>query len=129
MAEDTQSAAVRDLLTVYERALNASDARLAVSLYSPEGVFLPFDGPTATGAQELLEGYEAIFATIRLEVAFTVDDISVDGATAHALTRSEGHSTDLATGTRSPERNRELFVFDHADGSWRIARYMFNKPV
>jgi hypothetical protein len=27
------------------------------------------------------------------------------------------------------EENREVFVFTRADGAWRIARYMFNKPA
>ncbi|MFD4829373.1 YybH family protein [Streptomyces uncialis] len=128
MTTDTESAAVRELLGTYETALNTSDAALAVSLYSSGGVFLPVQGPTSTGPQQLLAGYEAIFAAIRLEVAFTIDDITVDGTTAHALTRSAGHATDLASGTRSPEHNRELFVFDRTPGGWRIARYMFNKP-
>jgi len=32
-----------------------------------------------------------------------------------------------ATGETTAEANRELFVFHRVDGSWKIARYMFNK--
>jgi hypothetical protein len=49
-------------------------------------------------------------------IAFTIDDLSVDGDVAHALTRSEGHATVLESGDRAPESNRELFVFQRRDG-------------
>jgi hypothetical protein len=35
----------------------------------------------------------------------------------------------LATGDRTAESNREIFLFSHTDTGWKIARYMFNKPA
>jgi uncharacterized protein (TIGR02246 family) len=124
MATDTDL--IRELLDTYQDALNASDAEAAASLYGSDGVFLPYQLPTSSG-DEVLAAYQAIFSAIKLDVAFTIDDLTVEGDTAHALTRSKGKVTVLADGTITPEENRELFVFARRDGEWKIIRYMFNK--
>lgn len=120
--------AIETLLGTYERSLNTADAELAASLYAPDGVFMPLFLPTAVGS-EILGSYRQIFAAIKLEVTFEIDDLSVDGDTAHALTRSQGHVTLAGGGARTPESNRELFVFQRRQGEWRIARYLFNKTT
>ncbi len=117
---------IRELLFAYQDALNASDAEAAASLYGSDGVFLPYQLPTRSG-DEVLAAYQAAFGAIKLDVAFTIDDLTVEGDTAHALTRSKGKVTVLADGTITPEENRELFVFARRDGEWKIIRYMFNK--
>ena len=58
---------------------------------------------------------------------FSVDEGAVEGALAYALTRSKDSQTINATGEISPEENRELFTFAKENGSWKIARYIFNK--
>jgi ketosteroid isomerase-like protein len=120
---------IRDLLTAYERSLNTSDADLAASCYSADGVFMPTTLPTVTGP-DMAGGYRQIFDAIRLTVAFTIDElILTSDSTAYALTRSNGTQTVLATGDQSAESNREIFLFQRTDADgWKIARYMFNKP-
>jgi hypothetical protein len=39
----------------------------------------------------------------------------------------EGSTLIHATGETVPEENRELFVLQKENGSWKIDRYMFNK--
>ena len=120
---------IRDLLATYERSLNASDADLAASCYTSDGVFIPTTLPTVNGA-DMANGYRQIFDAIRLDVAFTIDELVVTtDEAAHALTRSNGTQTILATGVKTAESNREIFLFKRTgtDG-WKISRYMFNKP-
>ena len=121
---------IRELLDTYERALNTSDADLAASCYTPDGVFMPTTLPTVTGAN-IADGYRQIFGAIRLNATFTIDELVVTGDdTAYALTRSNGTQTVLATGDESPESNREIFLFYRTDSDgWKIARYMFNKSA
>lgn len=120
---------IRGLLSAYERSLNTSDAALAASCYTPDGVFMPTMLPTATGSG-IRPAYDKIFTAIRLRVTFSVDELVVaSDDTAYAMTRSTGEQTVLATGSRSAEANRELFIFRHSAGGWKIARYMFNKAV
>ena len=120
---------IHDLLATYERSLNMSDADLAASCYTADGVFMPTALPTVTGA-DMADGYRRIFDAIRLDVAFTIDELVVTSdETAHAMTRSNGTQTVLATEDESVESNREIFLFKrtNTDG-WKISRYMFNKP-
>ena len=118
---------IRELLSTYERSLNTSDAALAASCYTNDGIFMPTTLPTAAGS-DIEAAYTQIFQAIKLDVAFTVDELELAGnAFAYALTRSNGTATVLANGTESAEANREVFVFRREDGAWKIARYMFNK--
>lgn len=119
---------IRALLATYERSLNDSDAALAVTCYTTDGVFMPTTLPTVSGAG-LSDGYADIFRNVRLSVAFTVDELVVASeSVAYALTRSNGVQTVNATGEESKESNREVFVFAREDGDWKISRYLFNKP-
>jgi len=117
---------IRALLKTYEQALNTSDAALAASLYTDDGVFMPHFTPTSAGPA-IPGAYEQIFKALKLAIAFKIDDISVEGDMAYALTRSEGQQTILAANSTGPEANRELFVFRRRQGAWKIAQYMFNK--
>lgn len=120
---------IRSLLAMYEQALKTSDAALAASCYTTDGIFMPSTLPTAEGAG--MEGaYRQIFGAIRLDVTFTIDELQITGDhSAYALTRSRGTQTVLATGESTPESNREIFLFHRTDIGWKIARYMFNKPA
>jgi hypothetical protein len=69
--------AIETLLGTYERSLNTADAELAASLYAPDGVFMPLFLPTAEGS-EILGSYRQIFAAIKLEVTFKIDDLGSD---------------------------------------------------
>ncbi len=118
---------IRELLQTYERSLNTSDAELAASLYTADAIFMPTTLPTATGPQ-MRQAYEQIFAAIQLDVTFTIDELVVaSDDIAYALTRSNGNQLDRAADASTSEANREIFIFQRVDGSWKIARYMFNK--
>ena len=122
-------AELRTLLQSYETALNTSDAALAASCYTADGIFMPTTLPTAAGDQ-METAYRHVFGAIRLAVTFAIDElVVVANDAAYALTRSTGTQTVLATGVTSAEANREVFIFRHGNGAWRIARYMFNKAT
>lgn len=87
---------------------------------------MPHQFPSSAGSN-IEAAYRQIFEAIGLDIAFEVDEVTVGGDFAQALTRSNGSQTVNATGDITPEANRELFTFAKEDGRWRIARYMFNK--
>ncbi|MEQ8712223.1 MAG: nuclear transport factor 2 family protein [Cyclobacteriaceae bacterium] len=118
---------IEALLSLYKRSLNTSDARLAQSLYTKNGVFMPTEAPSAVGIENILKSYEFIFSQIRLNIDFYIEEIEVEGDMAVAVTSSKGTTLIHATGDTIQEANRELFVFEKEDGHWKIARYMFNK--
>lgn len=130
-ATENDQASICKLLAIYEQSLNTSDADLAASCYTSDGVFMPTTLPTATGTQALKDSYQAIFGNIQLNVKFSIDELVVtsDSLFAYALTQSKGHVTIKATGDKPEEANREIFIFakDADNEEWKIARYMFNK--
>jgi uncharacterized protein (TIGR02246 family) len=119
---------IRRLLATYETSLNTSDADLAASCYTADGIFMPTTLPTVSG-DDMRAAYQQIFDTIRLDVTFSVDELVVANVDrAYALTSSNGTQTVLATNTASKESNREIFIFTTVDGNWKVSHYMFNKP-
>ena len=118
---------IESLLSVYKTALNTSDAKLAQSLYTTDGEFMPSEAPTAIGLEGILKSYEFIFNQIELSIEFFIEEIEIEENMAFAVTNSKGTVKILGNGIVAPEANRELFVFEKVKGEWKIARYMFNK--
>ena len=118
---------IEKLLSLYKKSLNTSDAKLAQSLYTKDGVFMPTEAPSGVGSEGILKSYEFVFSQIQLNIEFFIEEIKVEGNMAFAVTSSKGSVKILANGAEAPEANRELFVFEKVDGEWKIARYMFNK--
>ena len=118
---------IEALLGEYKKSLNTSDAKLAQSLYTKDGVFMPTQAPSGIGSEGILKSYEFVFSQIQLNIEFFIEEIEVEGNMAFAVTSSKGTTLIHATGDTVPEENRELFVFEKVDGVWKIARYMFNK--
>ena len=118
---------IKSLLETYRNSLNTSNAELAQSMYTQDGVFMPQGGPSATGTEKILASYTFIFSQIQLNIEFHIDEIIVNGDLAFATTTSKGNTLIRATQATIPEENRELFVFNKVNGEWKIARYMFNK--
>ena len=120
---------IEQLLSKYEKALNTSDATLAQSLYTEDGVFMPTEAPSGVAAEGILKSYEYVFSQIQLSIKFYIEEIEVEGNMAFAVTGSKGKVKVLANGMEAPEENRELFVFRKTNEEWKIARYMFNKTA
>ena len=118
---------IEKLLQEYQKALNTSDAKLAQSIYTKDGVFMPTEAPSGIGSEGIRKSYEFVFSQIQLNIEFFIEEIVVEGNMAFAVTSSKGTVTIRANGVEVPEANRELFVFEKVDGQWKIARYMFNK--
>lgn len=125
--EKQEKQKIEELLSKYEKSLNSSDAKLAQSLYTKDGLFMPANGPTGIGSEGILKSYEYVFSQIQLNIEFFIEEIQIEGNMAFAVTSSKGTTLIHATQDTVPEENRELFVFEKAAGEWKIARYMFNK--
>jgi uncharacterized protein (TIGR02246 family) len=125
--EKQEKQKIETLLSQYEKSLNTSDAKLAQSLYTKDGIFMPTEAPSGIGSEGILKSYEYVFSQIQLNIEFFIEEVQVEGTMAFAVTSSKGTTMIRATGDTLPEANRELFVFEKVDGEWKISRYMFNK--
>jgi len=117
---------IEKLLMVYKESLNTSDVNKALSCYTKDGVFIPSGAPTARG-NNIKGSYEFVFSQIQLNIEFFIEEIIIENDMAFALTTSKGTTLIHASGDTVPEENRELFVFEKENNTWKIARYMFNK--
>ena len=113
-------------MTGYADALRVRDLDAVMSCFADNAVVEAQGAPTATGP-DVRELYRGILAALTLDIAFTVVTTveSADGTVA-VFTHSTGQQTDVASGTPSPESNREAFVLALADGGLTITRYLFN---
>ena len=125
--EKQEKQKIEALLSEYEKSLNTSDAKLAQSLYTKDGIFMPTEAPSGIGSEGILKSYEYVFSQIQLNIKFFIEEIQIEGNMAFAVTSSKGSTLIHAVGDTIPEANRELFVFEKVNGEWKIARYMFNK--
>jgi len=125
--ESSEKLKIKNVLFSYRDALNASDVSKVLSLYTEDGIFMPSGAPTAIGTEQVKGTYGFVFSNIKLSIEFYIDEIIVNGDYAFARTTSKGTTLIHATGETVPEENRELFVLQKEDGSWKIDRYMFNK--
>ena len=127
MSTTNDQNAIKELLFAYRDALNASSTDQVIPLYTTDGVFMPTGFPTAVGSDQVRQAYDGVFSMIKLNIEFFIDEVQVDGDHAFARTTSRGTTLIHATGATMPEENRELFVLQRTDGTWKISRYMFNK--
>ena len=121
-------AAVRNVLSSYQDALNASNTEAVMRLYTEDGVFMPPNNPSAVGKAAVRQAYDVVFKAITLKVKFTVAElVMMSPEWAFVRTNSAGTNKINATGTVGAEGNQELFIFKKGtDGQWRIARYSFS---
>jgi uncharacterized protein (TIGR02246 family) len=120
--------AIRNLMSSYESALNASNTEAAMPLYAEDGVFMAPNNQSAVGKASVRQAYDAVFKAITLKVKFTIAELVVMSSQwALVRTNSTGTRKINATGATSREANQELFIFKKGDdGQWRIARYSFS---
>ena len=111
----------------YKETLNTSNAEKATSLYTKDGIFMPSGAPSAIGAENIKGAYDFVFSQIQLDIEFYIEEITIENTMAFAVTSSKGSTLIHANGETIPEENRELFVFEKQNDTWKIARYMFNK--
>jgi uncharacterized protein (TIGR02246 family) len=126
---DRDRMAITHQLGRYEQALNRADIDTIMALYAKDAVFMPQHGQPAVGRDAVLAAYRHVFEAIRLDIAFSIDEIVVLSPDwAYARTRSNGTVKVLAAGQPpAPEANQELFLLHREkDGQWRFARYIFS---
>jgi len=119
---------IRAVLSAYAQALNAADTEAIVKLYSDDGVFMAQHSLPSVGTKAIRAAYQGVFGQIKLDIDFTIDEITPLGPQwAFARTRSEGFVTLKDNQQKVPEANQELFIFHKFDdGPWKISRYIFS---
>lgn len=124
MSQDIE--AVKTVLLSYQDALNNQSVDQAVSLYTHDGICMPQHAPSFIGSENVRKAYEGFFALIRFDVAFEIQEI-VPMAPDWVFARTNSAGTKEVKGRGvGNEANQELFIFQKANGEWKIARCCFS---
>ena len=106
------------ILETYSAALDGNDVETLVGLYSPNGVFMREGMKAAIGQDALRAAYKDIFATLKVDLKFSLQEAEQSGDLGWARALSTGTVKVLATGAeiaevvqparRLPARGRRL---------------------
>jgi uncharacterized protein (TIGR02246 family) len=123
----SDEAAIKEVLASYETALNASDTKAVMPLYTDDAVLMPQATPTVVGSKAVEQFYIGTFKAIKINLKFQIAEVQVvSNDWAFLRTTSGGTMKVLATGTESPAQTQELFVLRKEAGQWKLARYSFS---
>ena len=123
----TDEAAIKDVLSSYETALNASDTKAVMPLYTDDAVLMPQATPTVVGSKAVEQFYIGTFKAVKINLKFQIAEVQVvSNEWAFLRTNSTGSMKVVATGTESPAQTQELFVLHKESGQWKLARYSFS---
>jgi uncharacterized protein (TIGR02246 family) len=126
---EADRSAINSLITAtYSSALASSDAAAVSGLFVTDGVLMAPDAPTMKGAAAIKTTYESVFSATKLNLAFTIDEIVIDGEYGYVRSHSGGTTLINATSQTVPASYREIFVVKKVDGVWKIAWYAYNQP-
>jgi uncharacterized protein (TIGR02246 family) len=129
-AQGTADPALAAIMNSYAAALRSGNVEALVALYAPNGVFMREDMPAVVGREALTKAYREVFATLKVDLAFTIQETEVSGDMAWLRSTSTGRIKILASGAESSNSFNELVVFRREGGAWKIRSYIYasNKP-
>lgn len=111
----------------YQAALNASDFSKIRLLFAPDAVAEWNNKATVNGVAAMQAPYEALFRSAKFDTDFQYDAVDVYGELAIVRTHHPVGQTELnlATGAKTLDFNREIFVLRHLGPDWKIILYTF----
>jgi len=86
--------------------------------------------PAAVGPEALRAAYRQVFATLKVDVRFDIQQTEVSEGMAWLRAISKGRIRTLATGAGREESFNDLVVFGREGGTWKIRSYLYasNRP-
>jgi len=117
------------LLAIMERyaaGLRWGTADALVALYTSDGVFIRDNLPAAAGTEALRAAYRQVFATLKLDLAFTIKETEVAADMAWLRATSTGRIKTLASGVEATESFNDVVIFRRTPAGWKIRCYMYN---
>jgi len=118
------------IMDKYAAALTAGDVETLVGLYSPKGVFMREEMKAVVGLDALRAAYKEVFATLKMDLQFTIREAEEAGDMAWLRSVSKGTVKVLKTGVETKQGYNQLVVFRKEAGAWKIRAYLYgsNRP-
>ena len=109
----------------YAAALRANNVEALVALYASNGVFMRDNMPAVVGREALRTAYREVFATLKVDLGFTIQETEVSGDMAWLRATSSGRIRTIATGMESAEAFNLVVIFRREAGAWKIRNYIY----
>jgi uncharacterized protein (TIGR02246 family) len=109
----------------YAAGLRANNVEALVALYASNGVFMRDNMQAVVGRDALRQAYREVFATLKVDLAFTIQEAEVAGDMAWLRATSSGRIRTLATGMENAESFNLVVVFRRETGAWKIRNYIY----
>ena len=129
-AQANNPAQLAEIMEAYAAALRSNNVEALVALYAANGVFMREDLPAVVGTDALRASYQKVFATLKVDLRFNIQEIEMAGGMAWLRSTSKGRIKTLATGVEADESFNSLVVFRREGEAWKIRCYLYasNKP-
>jgi uncharacterized protein (TIGR02246 family) len=126
-ADELARAEIDSLGRQWEESANTAQVERLVEIYAPDAVILPPGGPVIEGSETIRELFRQEFERFDTKLAFTTQEIEVEGDMAYRRGRYVWRGTPRLSGQTIETTNKFLEVWRRQpDGSWRIAVDMWN---
>jgi uncharacterized protein (TIGR02246 family) len=121
---------LQKIMDKYAAALGSGDVEALVGLYSPKGVFMREEMKAVIGQDALRAAYKEIFASLKVDLQFTIREAEESGDMAWLRSVSKGTVKILKTGVEAKQGYNQLIVFRKEGGAWKIRAYLYgsNRP-
>lgn len=122
--------AMKEKINQYAVTCNAGDFDRWISSWTDNGIQMPPDTPTRIGKEQIRAGMKPLFDQFILKIAITNNEARVSGDLGFLRGTYTLSMVPKAGGDTIKVDGKYLTVFERqADGSWKIARDIFNSNV
>lgn len=106
----------------WEEAANTGQVERLMEVYAADAVILPPGGPLIEGTATIRELFRQEFETFDTKIAFTTQELEVEGDLAYRRGTYVWRGTERGSGRVLETTNKFLEIWKRqSDGSWRIA--------
>jgi len=126
MEKTQEQSAIEKLIFSFSDAFNAADISKTVASFTPDGINMPNNGPSAQGQENLTKAFGFLFSNAEIDIQYTIDEINISDGYAFVRTNSGVNTVVKASKNRIFLENKELFVLRKHNGEWKISHYIFN---
>ena len=113
------------IMDSYAAGLRANNVEALVALYASNGVFMRDNMPAVVGRDALRAAYREVFATLKVDLHFTIQETEVSGDMAWLRATSAGRLKMLASGVESDDAFNLVVIFRREAGAWKIRNYIY----
>ncbi len=113
------------IMDSYAAGLRANNVEALVALYASNGVFMRDNMPAVVGRDALRAAYREVFATLKVDLRFTIQETEVSGDMAWLRATSAGRLKVLTSGVESDDAFNLVVIFRREAGAWKIRNYIY----